>query len=96
MFIIKLATHALLLCLSFILANLGLDWIELGYGLNPWIAFPVAAIIFAFVVYHVMRGIYEEHQNHKQQQHQDQLNHQRWVKDQIRKQSSSNMTFPHY
>lgn len=41
---------ASILCLftTAMLAILGVDWITIGYGLNPWIAFPLA-IAFAVV-----------------------------------------------
>lgn len=33
---------------SFISFNLGMDWINFGYGLHPVIAFPIATITFLF------------------------------------------------
>lgn len=35
-------SSALLLLASLILATMGADWIQYGYGLNPWLAFPSA------------------------------------------------------
>lgn len=31
---------------SFISFNLGMDYINFGYGVNPWAALPVAALMF--------------------------------------------------
>lgn len=31
---------------SGMLIGLGIDWLTIGYGLNPWIAFPLAAAGF--------------------------------------------------
>ena len=32
---------------AILLALMGLEWIEKGHGLNPWIAFPAAVFIYA-------------------------------------------------
>lgn len=40
---ILIAINALTAFISF---NLGMDWINFGYGLNPVIAFPVALLAF--------------------------------------------------
>lgn len=57
---IRIATLAALTLLAFILANLGMDWIEFGQGLNPYIAFPISAIIITFVVRTIIMDIRHE------------------------------------
>lgn len=32
-------------CLAGVLINLGLDWLVIGYGLNPWLSFPLACAL---------------------------------------------------
>ena len=54
---IRLTLLAALTLLAFTLATLGLDWIDYGYGLNPWLAFPIAAFITIFVVRTIVMDI---------------------------------------
>ena len=38
---------------------MGIDWITLGYGLNPYIAFPMASVFFALSLHQVIVGVEE-------------------------------------
>lgn len=67
MLVIKFVLNASLIALAYCLTILGLDWMEIGHGLNPWIAFPLAFIITVGVSYNICLGIYNEHRMHMQQ-----------------------------
>jgi hypothetical protein len=64
---IRIFAHSLLLLVAFVLFNLGFDWIEIGVGLNPWIAFPISALLTAFVGYTTIKGIQEEYNTIQEQ-----------------------------
>jgi len=44
---------------SGLLAYLGFEWIYVGYGLNPWIAFPLA-LVFYYWPFHLLKREAEE------------------------------------
>lgn len=55
----------LMLIAAYLLINLGIAWLDVGYGLNPWIAFPWAAfnlVVSAWIVYDMYKA-------HKRLQH---------------------------
>jgi hypothetical protein len=44
--------------LAFVLYNLGMDWINFGYGIHPALAFPTAAlVIFLALLWHCLPSI---------------------------------------
>lgn len=49
--IINLISFILGTIASIMALNLGRNWLDIGYGLNPWIAFPVAAIAEIMALY---------------------------------------------
>lgn len=56
---IHLIAAALALFVTSMLAIAGVDWITLGYGLNPWIAFPCAAVFGLLGYWQVQVGVNE-------------------------------------
>lgn len=55
--ITKLFRFIVFLCvciIGFVTFNLGMDWISLGHGLHPVLAFPIATICFfvAVILFH--------------------------------------------
>jgi hypothetical protein len=52
---INLILAVLSLAVTAGLALLGVDWITIGYGLNPWLAFPLAVVfgVIAIINAHV-------------------------------------------
>lgn len=55
--VIKLNVYVILLAIALILCNMGYDWQTIGYGLNPWIAYPIAAIILLGISYNMVLSI---------------------------------------
>lgn len=41
----------LMASISYMYTVLGLDWIYVGYGLNPWLSFPMAALSLFIGIY---------------------------------------------
>jgi hypothetical protein len=65
--VIRFATQVLLFILAFMIMMLGLNWLdpEIGQGLHPAIAFPIAFFIFAFVTRSIIMDIRHENRLHE-------------------------------
>ena len=62
------------LALSITLIDMGMDWLIIGHGLNPWIAFPLASLglLFSLAVALHEWLLYEETKIYKEY-HQQRL-----------------------
>jgi hypothetical protein len=63
MYLILRAAIAILSATAFILFSiLGYDWLTIGHGLNPWLAFPTALAMLAVFTWnaHALQLDYEE------------------------------------
>lgn len=50
MFYIRLVLQVLATLAMYGFFDLGMDWIDEGSGLNPWLAFPLSFILFVIVI----------------------------------------------